>query len=221
MQAFCHRCEGELASGEDASSFCPHCGAPQIYLSEGMEADGGGSENSTGVTPPPHPQQIDWKTAVLCALLVALIAGALSVASTRLPAFSFVSWLWTVSASVVALNIYQRRRPQAHMDAAVGARIGVLVGLTLITSIGISMAIAGLVARFGLHNMGVFDTELRSQIDKAASANPQSADIMRYIYSPEFKAGIMLAGFSMLAGLVVFMSTVGGAIGGLLRTRRN
>jgi hypothetical protein len=43
---------------------------------------------------------------------------------------------------------------------------------------------------------------------------------MRFINSPEFKAGIMLAGFSMLAGLVVLMSTVGGAVSGLLRTRR-
>jgi hypothetical protein len=152
---------------------------------------------------------------------VALVAGALSVASTRIPGFSFVSWLWTVSASVVALSIYQRRRPQARMDAGVGARIGGLVGLTLITSIGVSMAIAGLVARFGLHNMGAFDAELHAQIEKAATANPQSTEIMHYINSPEFKAGIMLAGFSMLAGLVLFMSTIGGAIGGLLRTRRS
>jgi hypothetical protein len=44
---------------------------------------------------------------------------------------------------------------------------------------------------------------------------------MRYIYSPEFKAGIMLAGFSMLAGMVMVLSTIGGAVGGLLRTRRS
>ncbi len=107
------------------------------------------------------------------------------------------------------------------MDAVVGARIGIVVGLTLITSIGITMAIAGLVARFGLHNMANFDTELLAQINKAASANPQPAEVMRYIYSPEFKAGMMLAGFSMLAGLIMLMSTVGGAIGGLMRTRRS
>lgn len=220
MQQLCHRCDGELAPGE-ASPFCPHCGAPQIYLSEAAEANSPTSDDSTGVLPPPHPQQVEWKTAILCAILVALIAAILSVLSTKIPAFSFVSWLWTVSASVVALSIYQRRRPQARMDATVGARIGIVVGFTLITSIGIAMAIAGLVARFGLHSMGIFDAELRAQIDKAASANPQPVEVMRYIYSSEFKAGMMLAGFSMLAGLVVVMSTVGGAVGGLLRTRRN
>lgn len=221
MQAFCHRCEGELPSEEGSSSFCPHCGAPQIYLPESTETDPSIADSSTGVLPPPPPQKIDWKTAILCAILVAFIAAVFSVASTKLAAFSFINWLWTVSASVIALGLYQRRRPQALMDASVGAKIGVLVGLTLIASIGISMSIAGLVARFGLHNMATFDAELLAQINKAAAANPQPADLTRYIYSPEFKAGIMLAGFSMLAGLVVLMSTVGGAVGGLLRTRRN
>jgi hypothetical protein len=220
MQAYCHRCEEPLLSGDESPAFCPHCGAPQIYLSDGLETASATGEGSTGVLPPPHPQQIDWKAAILCAVMVALVAAALSVASTRLPAFSFINWLWTISASVVALTLYQRRRPQALMDATVGAKIGVLVGLTLISSIGISMAIAGLIARFGLHNMAAFDGELRAQIQKAAAANPQPADLMRFIYSPEFKAGIMLAGFSMLAGLVVLMSTVGGAVSGLLRTRR-
>jgi hypothetical protein len=221
MQEFCHRCGEELVSGNGAPPFCPHCGAPQIYLSEAAEADSTAAENSTGVLPPPPPQQVEWRTAILCAILVALVAAALSIVSTKVPAFSFVSWLWTVSASVVALGIYQRRKPQARMDAAVGARIGVVVGLTLITSIGITMATAGLVARFGLHNMATFDAELRSQIDKAAAANPQPAGVMRFIYSPEFRAGMMLAGFSILAGLVMLMSTVGGAVGGLLRTRRS
>ena len=49
--------------------------------------------------------------------------------------------------------------------------------------------------------MGAFDAELRAQIEKAAAMNPQPAEVMRYIKSPEFRAGIMLAGFAMMAGL--------------------
>lgn len=221
MHESCHRCGGELISGDGRSPFCPHCGAPQIYLPESSESNSIDVNNSTGVLPPPPPQEVEWKTAILCALLVALIGAILSAISTKLPAFSFINWLWTVSASVVALGIYQRRRPEARMDASVGARIGILVGLTLIASIGLTMATAGLVARFGLNSMGEFDKELHAQIAKAASANPQSADIMKYLYSPEFKAGIMLAGFSMLSGLIMILSTLGGAVGGLLRTRRS
>jgi len=220
MHEFCHRCGGELISGDGGSPFCPHCGAPQIYLSEATETDSPVAD-STGVLPPPHPQEVEWKTAILCAILVALVGALLSVLSTKLPAFSFVSWLWTVSASVVALGLYQRRKPQARIDAMVGARIGIVVGLTLIVAIAVTMATAGLVARFGLHSMGAFDAELRAQIDKAAAANPQPAEVMRYIYSPEFRAGMMLAGFAMLAGFIMILSTLGGAVGGLLRTRRS
>jgi hypothetical protein len=50
--------------------------------------------------------------------------------------------------------------------------------------------------------------------------NPQPAEVMRYIYSPEFKAGMMLAGFAMMAGFVMALSTLGGAVSGMVRTRR-
>ena len=219
MHEFCHRCGGELAAGDGGSPFCPHCGAPQIYLAEqaGAAED---SEGSTGALPPPKPQLVEWKTAIRCAAVVSLVAALLSVASTLLPALSPLSWLWTVSGSVIVLGLYQKRRPQAWMDAGVGARIGIVVGLTMVASIGVAMATAGLVARYKLHAMGVFDTELKAQIDKAAGMNPQPAEVMRYIYSPEFKAGMMLAGFAMMAGFVMVLSTLGGAVSGMLRTRR-
>jgi hypothetical protein len=106
------------------------------------------------------------------------------------------------------------------MDVSVGARIGIVVGLILVVSIAVAMATAGLVARYKLHAMGMFDMELRAQIDKAAAMNPQPADVMRYIYSPEFKAGMMLAGFAMMAGFVMVLSTLGGAVSGMVRTRK-
>ncbi len=220
MHAFCHRCGGDLAAESSGTVFCPHCGAPQIYLPEAAEGESADAV-STGVAPPPPPQQVDWRAAIVCAMLVALVGALLSALSTRLAAVSFISWMWTLSASVIALGLYQRRRPQAQMDAMVGARIGVLVGVTLITAVAVTMAVAGLVARYHLHAMAAFDAELRAQIDKAAMASPQPAEVMRYIYSPEFKAGIMLAGFSMLAGFILILSTVGGAVSGLLRTRRS
>lgn len=186
---------------------------------EQAEAEESG-DGSTGVSPPPRPQQVEWKTAIRCAMVVSAVAALLSVASTSVPLLSPLSWLWTVSGSVVALALYQRRRPQAWMDASVGARIGVMVGMTLVVSIAVAMATAGLVARYKLHAMGMFDTELHAQIDKAAAMNPQPADVMRFIYSPEFKAGMMLAGFAMMAGFIMVLSTLGGAVSGMLRTRR-
>ena len=225
MHEFCHRCGGELPSGDGAPPFCPHCGAPQIYLLEHDEpAKASSAENTTDVPAPPRPQQVDWKMAIRCAVVVGGVAAILSVVAMRVEVLSPLTWLWTVSGSLTALALYQKRRPLAWMDAAVGARIGAVVGLALITCMGVSMAAAGLVARYGLHSMAAFDAEftqqLHAQIEHAAAANPQSPEVMRYLNSPEFRAGIMLTGFAILGGILLVLSTVGGAVSGFLRTRR-
>ncbi len=170
------------------------------------------------------PQVVEWKTAIRCAALVAIVAAALSVAGTRFPVVSALSSLWIISGSLITVGLYQWRRPLALMDAGVGARIGLVAGLALITCLGVSMAVAGLVARFGLHSMAAFDAQLteqlHTQIEKAAAANPAPPEVIRFMYTPEFRAGIMLAGFAMVAGALLLLSALGGAVGGMLRTRR-
>ncbi|WP_260706525.1 hypothetical protein [Edaphobacter flagellatus] len=220
MHQYCHRCGEALATEDGGSSFCAHCGAPQLYLTESQNATDAEGE-STGILPPPRPRQIEWKTAILCAAGVAGVAALLSVIATRIPALSLLSWLWTLSGAGIVMSLYQRRRPQAWVDAGIGARIGVMAGLALVLSIAVSMAVTGLVARYGLHAMGTFDSELKAQLDKAAAMNPRPAEAMRYIKMPEFKAGIMLAGFAMMSGFVMVLSAIGGALSGLLRTRRS
>jgi len=224
MREFCHRCGGELPAGDGEAPFCPHCGAPQIYLMDHEQAAETAEAGTTGAVPPPRPQQVEWKTAIRCAALVALIAGVLSVVATKVPVLSPLSSLWTISGSLIAVGLYQRRRPLAWMDAGVGARIGIVVGLALVTCLSVSMTAAGLVARYGLHSMEGFDAQLteqlHAQIEKAAAANPEPPEVLRYLYSPEFRAGMMLTGFAMVAGILVVLSTVGGAVSGLLRTRR-
>jgi hypothetical protein len=167
---------------------------------------------------------VEWKTAIRCAALVAIVAAGLSLIATQVPAISPLSSLWTISGSLIAVGLYQRRRPLAWMDAGVGARIGIVVGLALVTCLAVSMAAAGLVARYGLHSMAAFDAQiteqLHAQIEKAAAANPEPPEVLRYLYSPEFRAGMMLTGFAMVSGIVLVLSAVGGAVSGLLRTRR-
>ncbi|WP_125485181.1 hypothetical protein [Edaphobacter aggregans] len=181
-------------------------------------------DGTTGTLPPPRPQLVEWKTAIRCAVLVAIVAAALSVAGTRVPMVSALGSLWIISGSLITVGLYQRRRPLALMDAGVGARIGLVAGLALITCLGVSMAVAGLVARYGLHNMAAFDgqltEQLHAQIEKAAAANPAPPEVIRFMYTPEFRAGIMLAGFAMVAGALLLLSALGGAVGGMLRMRR-
>ncbi|MEO6912245.1 MAG: zinc ribbon domain-containing protein, partial [Edaphobacter sp.] len=164
MHEFCHRCGGELSVGADSSPFCPHCGAPQIYLVDHEQPVEVADANTTGAAPPPAPRRIEWKTAIQCALLVAGVAGALTLVAARFESLAALSWLWTVSGSLITLALYQRRRPLARMDAGIGARIGVVTGVILVGCLAVAMAVGGLVARYLLHNMAGFDAQLTQQL---------------------------------------------------------
>jgi len=224
MQEYCHRCGGELPPSDGVSPFCPHCGSPQIYLQEYEQQSGGSEANTTGAVPPPRPQQVEWKTAIRCAVLVAGIAAVLGLVSARVEVVSPLSWLWTISGSIITLALYQRRRPSAWMDAGVGARIGVVVGITLVAFFAVAMAAGGLIARYGLHSMAGVDSwlteTLHVQYEKAAAVAPAPPELQRFWYSPEFRAGMMLATFGMMSGFLLVLSTVGGAVGGFMRMRR-
>jgi predicted RNA-binding Zn-ribbon protein involved in translation (DUF1610 family) len=223
MQEYCHRCGGELPARDGMSPFCPHCGSPQIYLQD-YEQQSGAEADTTGAIPPPMPQRVEWKTALRCAALVAGVAAGLSLVSQRVQMVSLLSTLWTISGSMIALALYQRQRPLAWMDAGVGARIGLVVGLALVACLGVTGAVGGLVARYGLHSLGTFDAEmtqmLHAQFEKAAAITPQPPEMQRFWFSPEVRAGLMLVGFGIGSGFLLLLSTVGGAVGGFMRMRR-
>jgi hypothetical protein len=237
MQVLCHRCGEALPEGSGESPFCPHCGSPQLYLSlENQSVETGGEpqldatgQPTTGTLPPPRPRQVEWKTAIRCAALVAAIGSVLTLGSLRLDVLSPVSLLWIMSGSLITLGLYQRRRPTAWMDVRVGAHIGLVVGICMAVGLGISMAGWGLIARFALHSMGSFDAQMAAvavQMQKtlqqkaAQQSTPVPAEVLGFIASPEYRAGIMLATFALGAGFVLGLSTLFGAFAGLLRMRR-
>lgn len=172
--------------------------------------------------PPPLPRQVEWKTAIRCAALVAGVGSALALGSVRISLLSTLSLMWFMSASLITLGIYQKRLPAAWMDVRVGARIGVLVGICLSLGLGIVIAGAGLVARFTLHSMGAFDAEMAVRTQEAIrnSATPVPAEMLGFLASPDFRAGMMLAGFAFLSLALLVLSVLGGAFAGLLRTRK-
>jgi hypothetical protein len=227
MQELCHRCGGDLPAGSGESPFCPQCGSPQLNLSlenQSPRINGElvGTATGTGALPPPHPQQVEWKTAIRCALLVASVGALLSLIAIRVDAMVSVSLLWMMIASRITLGFYRKRRPAAWIDAGVGARIGLLVGLCLALEVGVAGAGAGLVARFGLHTMGNFDAQMAEQVQKAIqqSSTPIPPEMLGLIRSSEFRAGMMLMGIAVLTTALLAVSTLGGAFSGLLGSRR-
>src|ERR1019366_8474004 len=232
MHEFCHRCGGELPAGKGESPFCPHCGTPQLFLAiENQSVETGGEPAdgaaSTGAVPPPRPQQVEWKTAILCAAAVAGIGSVLSLVAMRVDMLSPVSFLWIMSASLITLGLYQKRRPAAWIDVGVGARIGLVVGMCMALGLGIAMAGWGWVARFGLHSMGNFDAQMAQvqlqAVQKSMQQQPNGqlpAGWVGFVTSPEMRAGMMLATFAMATAGLLALSTLGGAFAGLLRMRR-
>jgi hypothetical protein len=225
MHELCHRCGAELATGDGSNSFCPHCGAPQLVLSDYSEplSTSPTGPNSTGTLPPPIPNPIDWEVAIRCTLLVAVIAAVLSFTATRIDVLSPLSSIWILSASLTTLALYQRRRPLAAMNARIGARIGTLVGVALGLFIAISTAIGAVIGRFVLHSMGDLDTMIqasKAQIDQLIATKQLPAPANAVIGSPEFRTGFMLFAFALGLFFILIVSIFGGALGGLLRSRR-
>lgn len=179
---------------------------------------------STGALPPPRPNQIDWRIAIQIAAIVAAVGAGLSLLAASLPNTSPLSTIWVLSASLTTLAMYQRRRPLATMNAGVGAKIGILVGLALVFFLGAALSAGMATARYKLHSMAAFDAEtakaLKMQIDQLAATRPIPPDSLALINSPEFRGAMMLTGFGLALGGVFLISIFGGAVGGLLRTRR-
>ncbi|HEX4650335.1 MAG TPA: hypothetical protein VH250_02415 [Granulicella sp.] len=225
MQELCHRCSAELATADGSNSFCPHCGAPQLVLSEYAESlsTGTGGLNSTGSLPPPLPNPIDWEMAIRCTLLVAAVAAVLSFTATRIELLSPLSSLWILSASLITLALYQRRRPLAAMNARIGARIGALVGVGLGLFLAIATATGAVLGRFVLHSMGDLNDMIqasRTQIDQLIATKQLPPPANALVGSPEFRTGFMLFAFALGLFFILIVSIFGGALGGLLRSRR-
>ncbi len=222
MHEECHRCGAELEAG-GASFCCPHCGSPQLHIAPAI-SDSDGGDSTTGTAPPPKPPTIRWNSALRSAMLVALVGAALFAVASWVPALTIVSLLWIVSAASIAIAIYRHREPSLRMDASIGARIGLSVGVLMTALLGICLAVIGVVARFRLHAMAAFDAEMsrrmQEQVAKAIAANPAPADIVRQMLSQEFRTGVMLAGLLIFAALILALSTVGGLLSGMVAVGR-
>jgi hypothetical protein len=245
MHVLCHRCHASLppaAPGssrgdEDALLFCPRCGAPQILLPEHLRPDPPAilAVGSTGAAPPPRPvsvSPIDWQAAIKAGALVACIGAVLATFGIKSNGAALLCILWTISGAVIALGIYSRGRAEARMDARIGLRIGIATGLTMSAAMGLGLAGAGLVMRFGTHSMAAIDEEnsaarkamlakeieLSQQIDdKDLQAQYVAKMTSPEMNSPEMFAGLTLSmrAFEML--LILLFSACGGAFAGMMR----
>lgn len=223
MSEECHRCGAELEPGSE-SFCCSQCGSPQLHIAPAISG-AAEDELTTGNAPPPKLPAIQWNSALRSALLVALVGGVLFVIASWVPAFTIFSLLWTMCAASIAIGLYRRREPTLRMDASIGARIGLSVGVLMTSFLSVSLAAIAVVARFSLHSMAAFDAEMtrrmHEQLEKTMAANPAPAELVQQMLSQEFRTGVMLAGLLMFGLLILALSTVGGLLSGMLATGRD
>ena len=211
------------------------CGAPQLIMGEmptagagsadaAGEMDGLRAAGSEGVAPPPRPSLIRWGLALRSGAMVAGGAALAFVLGSILPAFSLVSFLLIFGAAGLSLTLYRRAAPESVMSGSIGARIGLATGLMVVAALTLALAAIGVVARFRLHTMGLFDAQWAAQLqlltERTVSAGqgsgPGAAELTAMIARPEFRAWSTLASVVLLGVLLLGLTTGCGALVGSL-----
>lgn len=224
----CHRCHADLPSYDDGTLiYCPHCGAPQISLSEELQSqDGEGGSALAGAdgTTAPAPV-LRWRGAIRCAALAGAIAAGLAIVSQVAPPVALLGFLWIVISPVVVLGIFQSRYPHSPVNSAFGARLGLVTGLFVAAALSIVNTIVLAVDR-RRHALGDFDSRIAQIFDqlRAQLATQPGGDVTglsQKLVQPEFRAGYMLSVIAIAMVLMLALTTAGGAFAGFLRSRRN
>ncbi len=218
----CHRCGGDLP-GDDLRGFCPACGAPQLRFGEALSGELEAAD-STGSLPPPRPLEVHWPIAMECAAMVAAGSAIVFAAAFALPILGLPSLLLLSGSSFLTVGLYRRKSPAALMTPGVGARLGLSTGVLLTAALAIALSAMLLLARYHAHSMDTFDAQWSAQVqellERTRSSSPVPPDAARQMMSPEFRAGSMLAGLSLLAAFLVAVSAGSGAFAGSIAVRQ-
>jgi hypothetical protein len=222
MDPTCHRC-GTVVSKE--ITFCPTCGAPQLRFepNEDTANYAAGLRQGYGVQ---NANSIRWKQAIRAAITAAIPMGVMS--SSLLPLASLGCCLWIVGGAVIAVWLYRRRAAVSVLEARTGARIGLVAGILAALTTAIFSSISLVIERFVLHHGDAIDSTFQTQLEqlvRMAQSNPdpqgQMHAFLRFLATPDGKAAWILTGTATLSAGIVLFSTLGGALGARLFTRRS
>ncbi|HEY6448911.1 MAG TPA: zinc ribbon domain-containing protein [Acidobacteriaceae bacterium] len=222
MDPICHRCGNSLAEEE---TFCRHCGAPQLVV----EAADPAVPQQPAVRLRGNAHAVDWRAAILAALLVALPVGLLS-------ALTKSSSLFPIGGGFAAIALY-RRRAAAFTDGRIGWRVGSILGAA---SAFVACAAWGaqlMIERYLLHQGAAIDQlfrlaaqqEVDAMMHASAAQGPQPPEmvhalhnLMAFWVSPDGIAGAQISTAIVMSLAMVLFAATGGAIAGRIlavRTR--
>jgi uncharacterized Zn finger protein (UPF0148 family) len=243
-QRLCPRCHNVLQLADDGSLvYCGHCGAPQVRLSEEMreqaeqqaaaaaaasldpDLPGGSRPQVERVS---EPTAVVWPGAIQCAALAGVLAALLTLLAFPLPPVSLLGLLWSLVAPIVVLGIYAARFPRTHITAGFGFRVGLLSGLGIFLASITIHTVALVLARFAFHDGASIDGPLdqvfaqmrTSLVARSGSSDADVQYLINRLAIPEFRAGLLLAGASMMLAMYLAYSSLLGGLAGYMRSRR-
>jgi hypothetical protein len=219
MEHPCHSCHQAV---EDGVPFCQHCGAPQIRVATVEPLLASESAAAEGQSPDAFPttqhvsqlaSPIEWQNALPACALAAAIAAALMALGLMVP------FLAVVGAGFLAVGFYRRRNPGVPIKAGAGARLGAVSGLLCFAMSAVFEALALAIFRKG----AVLRDKMLEAIQQAASrtTDPQAVAMLDYLKSPRGMAVMTVSVLIFAFIAFVVLSSLGGALGGILLSRAN
>ena len=245
----CIRCQHLVLLEGGHLVYCSHCGAPQIFLSEELQAEIADQareyheRNLPRVAGPEteapstarrwslRGSQEDgqpWSRAVQFALLSAAITLGLGVLTLLFAPAVLLLLLWVVSAPMLTVTLYNARAAvDGSATSGFAARLGLLTGLLVAFSCAAVITVQLVFTRFVFHGAGLLDAQLAATfaqqrvllLQRMGAAAQPTIDMFAI---PEFRVGLLLSMFSSIAMFYLFLSTVAaGLAGAVLRRRSN
>jgi hypothetical protein len=217
MDLTCYRCSNTLHEGD---GFCPHCGAQQLVVDTSEAASPQPPQQRLGI----DPSRVQWRVAIISAILVAVPVGLLS-------ALAGMSSLFVIAGGFATIALY-RRRSEAFTDGSIGWRVGAILGGAAAFIATATDGLRLVVERYLLHHGATIDAQFRTAAqqlaDQALKTNTEAMQqAPQFVHkwaafwlSPDGHAAIQLLTASIVAAGMILFAATGGAIAGRILAMR-
>jgi len=221
METTCSRCHQTV---EEGTSFCPHCGLPQlVYNSE--------SSGEAGAQPVRWDEAVRdascvaWQPALRRSLMLAVPAGMLCSFLSPVGIFGLVL-MGLTGAWVVSL--YMRSQRPAWITVGAGARIGLVTGIFGSWTAAATTGVTLFAMRYWLHEGQAFDNFWQNLVNQQMAQQWTGmgvdahtiASFRAMLLSPEGRAAWVLCAMCFLVTTLLLCAVAGGALGARMQVRK-
>jgi hypothetical protein len=244
----CIRCQHPVLLEGGHLVYCSYCGAPQIFLSEELQAEiaeearafqernapAAAGELAEGAQPPtrrwprtasPSAQQ-PWSRAVQVSLFSAAVTLGLGLLSMAFAPTGFLMFLWVVLAPILTVTLYNARTfGEGTATSGFAAKMGLLTGLLVTVACAATGTLRLVLLRFVFHSPAGIDSYLsesfaqqRVLLLQRMGSSAQPTIDMFAI--PEFRVGLLLTVVAASAAVYLCLSTLAAGLAGIVFRRR-